>query len=72
MLKKTLHVKGARILTSTEQKEIKGGFGGFGCNQQILAQCFDDSDCPCNRTCGVSVEVSPGEFIEFADVCQFI
>lgn len=71
MLKKTLHVKGARILTSTEQKEIKGGFGGFGCNQQIFAACFSDEDCPCNRTCGVTIDTVEGPLF-ISDLCQFI
>jgi len=73
MLKKTLNLNNVKTLTKTEQKEIKGGFwgGGFGCNQPVFAQCFSDNDCPCNRRCGVNVEVTQGEFIFFNDLCEF-
>jgi len=73
MLKKTLSLKGVKTLTKTEQKEIKGGYfgGGFGCNQPILAQCFSDSDCPCNRRCGVEIATFPGETVFFNDLCEF-
>lgn len=70
MLKKTLNLKGVKTLSTSEQKGIKGGYFGGGCNQQILAQCFSDEDCPCNRSCGVTVNTADGP-IFFADVCQF-
>ncbi|WP_394749038.1 hypothetical protein [Spongiimicrobium salis] len=73
MFKNIKTISGVKSLSKSEQKEILGGsFGhGFGCNQPILAQCFDDSDCPCNRRCGVTVDGGPQGPIFFADVCEF-
>ena len=68
MLKKTLNVKGVRVLSSLEQKEIKGGFWG-GCQAQLL-ECESNSDCPpCSFGCGISFEVN-GEVFS-ANVCAF-
>ncbi|WP_299213281.1 hypothetical protein [uncultured Dokdonia sp.] len=68
MLKKTLNLKGVRTLSNNEQKEINGGFWG-NCQAQIVI-CYDDSDCPCGRTCGVTVD-SPTGPLNVPDVCQF-
>lgn len=68
MLKKTLDLKGVRTLSNAEQKEIKGGFWG-GCQPQLV-QCDSDNDCPCGRSCGITVDTPQGP-IDFFDVCQF-
>lgn len=68
MLKKTLKVKGARVLSSLEQKEIKGGFWG-GCQAQFI-ECSNDSDCPfCSSGCGITFEVNGQVFLE--NFCRF-
>lgn len=73
MFKNIKTIKGAKSLSKQEQKSILGGFFGHGeCAQQIFQQCFDDSDCPCNRSCGVTVDGGPQGPITFDDLCQFI
>ncbi len=65
-MKKILNLKGAKKLSSIEQKMISGGF--WGC-QPELRICNSDHECPCGP-CGFTVDGPTGP-IDFFDICAF-
>ncbi len=66
-MKKIINLKGAKKLSTLEQKLISGGFWG-GCQPQLI-QCDSDQDCPCG-SCGITID-GPNGPINFFDVCAF-